>query len=143
MKVESSIVINHPLDEVFAFAGDFANDTQWFTPVVESTPTSDEPMGVGKTFKRAGRLMGMRMGEMAEVTEYEPGKKSCFKSTSGPIPNTNCRTFASEGAGTRVTIVLEATPGGFFKLMQPMLASAMNKAESNLATLKSLLEKKA
>jgi uncharacterized membrane protein len=142
MRVESSVLINRPLEEVFAFAGDFANDPQWLLPVIESMPTSNNPIGVGKTYKRTAKLMGMTMSETAEVTEYDPGKKSCFKSTSGPIPNTNCRTFASESSGTRVTLVLEATPTGFFKLMQPMLASTMNKAESNLAMLKRLLEAK-
>jgi uncharacterized membrane protein len=140
MKVEHTVVINRPVEEVFAYAGDFGNDAQWFVPVVESTPTSVGPMSVGKTFKRAAKLMGMGMSETAEVTEYEPNSKSCFKSTSGPVPNTNCRTFKSEGAGTRVTVELEATPTGFFKLMQPMLSSTMNKAESNLATLKTMLE---
>jgi uncharacterized protein YndB with AHSA1/START domain len=42
-KLESSVVINRPPEEVFAFVTDFENSTQWMAELVEGKKTSEGP----------------------------------------------------------------------------------------------------
>ena len=104
----SSIVINRPIEEVFAYMNDPANDTQWQSVVVESKVTSEGPVGVGTTGFNVIRFLGRKIEANYEITEHEQNKKSTIKSTSGPIPFTGTRTFESVEGGTRVTESIEA-----------------------------------
>jgi hypothetical protein len=48
---EESIVIRRPLDAVFRFVADTANDPRWHTTVVEGQRTSADRLGLGTTFE--------------------------------------------------------------------------------------------
>lgn len=101
-------------------------------------------MGVGTTFSGVVQLLGRRMESAHEVTEYEPNSKLAFKVTSGPVPMKAETSFESVARGTKVTIHAEVEPGGFFRLAEPIFArTAQRQYETNLATLKDLLEAQA
>jgi hypothetical protein len=46
-KIERSIVIGRPIDVVFRFVHDPANDASWQTTLIESTKVDESPVGVG------------------------------------------------------------------------------------------------
>lgn len=141
IRIEHSVVINRPIEEVFAFVTDIDKMSQWALELREAKKTSEGPVGVGTTFSGVVQLLGRRMENNHEVTEYEPNRKYSFKTTSGPVPMEAESTFESVAGGTRVTILAEAEPGGFFKLAEPIFArTAQRQYETNLATLKDLLE---
>jgi uncharacterized membrane protein len=75
MRVEESIVIDRPAEEVFGFLSVRANDPVWMASVTESEWLDPaEPMGVG----RRGRMVMQAIGRrefLDEVTEYEPGRR--------------------------------------------------------------------
>ena len=85
MRVEESIIIDRPAEEVFGFLSVRTNDPVWMASVTESEwldPAA--PMGVG----RRGRMVMQAMGRrefLDEVTEYEPGRRIAHRSVAGPM----------------------------------------------------------
>ena len=57
-KFESSITINRPVEEVFAFAVDTAHAAKWQEGVIEATTTSSGAVGVGTTYRYVVQAMG-------------------------------------------------------------------------------------
>ena len=143
-KVEASVVINRPVDEVFAYMADVRNWSQWNSGMLEGEQTSEGPMGVGTTFRGVNQFMGRRMEWTSEVSEYEPNRKMGQKITSGPMSIEQSLTFEPVEGGTRFTLVGEGETGGFFKLAEPIVNRTMQRQmEGNLANLKDILEAQA
>ena len=143
-RVESSIVINRPPEEVFAFLSDKDNDPLWQSGVVEASKTSEGPWAVGSTGRNVNRFLGRQIESTWEITEYELNKKVSFKSTSGPMPYQGSWTLEPVENGTRYTVVFYAEIGGLFKLAEPLvLGMAKRQMETDLGNVKDLLEAQA
>lgn len=140
--VDKSIFINQPVEKVFAFISDPANDKEWQDGVISSEKTSDGPIGVGTTMRLVQKFMGREMDNTAQVTVYEPPNKMCFKTTSGPIQFEACTTCVAQDGGTQLMLHAEGEPGGFFKVAGPLVKGQLEKTlESDLKNLKEVLEK--
>ncbi len=141
INVESSIVINRPLEEVFAFLSDLENNLKWRSSQIEAKKTSEGPIGVGTTYRMVNNVLGRRVEDETEVTEYEPNRKFTCIGKLGSRPLEARQIFEPVEGGTRVTFVLKAEPGGFFKLAEPLVASmGRRRAEADIAILKDLME---
>jgi len=141
MKIETSIVINRPLEEVFAVLSNIENNPKWSSAFLEAKKTSAGPIGVGTTWRVVQKALGQRIEGEAEVTEYEPNRKCALKSRSGPIPAKIRQTFEPVEGSTRVSVVFEAEPGGFFKLAEPLVMSMLKRTlETDFANVKDLME---
>ncbi len=139
--VESSVVINRPVEEVFTYVADPNNIAQWAGPVVEARQTSEGPVGLGTTSTRVTQFLGRTMEATYEIIEYEPNSYYKDKMTSGPVPISSRMSFESVDEGTKVTIAGEIEASGFFKLAEPILARmAKRQVETDVQTLKDLLE---
>lgn len=142
--IEASVVINRPIEEVFAFVTDFKKMPLWMSDLVEAKQTSDSPVGVGTTASAVANPLGRRIENTQEVTEYEPNRKFAFKSTSGPVASKDNYTFDSVAGGTKITRMAEAEMTGFFRLAKPLATRMLNRQfETNFANLKDLLEAQA
>jgi uncharacterized membrane protein len=63
VQFENSITIDRPVDEVFAYVADVANDPAWHTDVVEGRKVSDGPIGIGSRLQiRIKPFMGVSEG---------------------------------------------------------------------------------
>jgi uncharacterized protein YndB with AHSA1/START domain len=143
-KLESSVVINRPLEEVFAFVTNPEKMTQWMAELVEVKQTSEGSVGVGTTFSAVAKPLGRRAESTQEVVEYEPNGKFAIKSASGPVASQDEYTFESVAGDTKLTRVVEAEMGGFFKLAEPLVVRMMRRQfKTNFANLKDLLEAQA
>lgn len=141
IKVETNVVINRPIGEVFAFVTNPANGSRYQSGVQESKQTSEGPIGVGTTYHEVRQFLGRRIVSDNEVTEYEPNRQWSFKSTSGPLPVEGSYTFESTEGGTSVTMSGQAEAGSFFKLADPIVNRMVRRQlEADSANLKDLLE---
>jgi uncharacterized protein YndB with AHSA1/START domain len=139
--LETSIVINRPIEEVFAFVSNPENYPKWFSASREVQITSDGPTGVGTTFRTVVTFLGRRIEGEIEFTAYEPNRSYAEKVKSGPFPVENRVTFERVEGGTRVTTSQVAEPGGFFKLAEPLLMRMIKRQfEADGANLKDLME---
>ena len=143
-RLMTSVVINRPIEEVFAFMTDFENMSQWMSELVEAKQTSEGPVGVGTTASAVATPLGRRAESTQEVAEYEPNSTFAWKSTSGPVASEDSYRFESVEGGTKVTRVVEAEMAGFFRLAEPLVVRMMRRQfEANFANLKDLLEAQA
>jgi len=143
--VSQSVVINQPVENVFAFFADTNNITKWQTSIIESRATPEGPAQPGTKVTDVRTFLGRKMESTYEFTDVEPNKRIALRSISGPFPYQGTMNFESEGGtATRVTFDAEIEPKGFFKLAEGMLAGTMKKeTETQLATAKQLLESQA
>ena len=143
-KIETSIVINRPVEEVFAVVTNVENNPKWSSAFIEAKKTSAGPIGVGTTWRIVGKLFGQRIETEQECTEYGPNRKFAQKSKAGPIPVQTQQTFEPVEGGTRVSIDGTIEPGGFFKLAEPLFANMIKRTvEADFANLKDLMEARA
>lgn len=139
----ASVTVNRPPEEVFRFMADNQNALQWQSGLLEARVTNDV-VGIGRTWVDVVQFLGRRVEIASELVEYSPERVLGFKSTSGPIPLEGRYAFEPDGEGTKVTFTLQGEAGGFFKLAEPIVArSTQRQWETNLATLKDLLEQQA
>jgi len=110
VKFEVSIVINRPLEEVFAFLSNLENNLKWRPGQIEAKKTSAGPIGVGTTYRTINNVLGLRIEGEAEVTEYVPNRQYTSKSKSGYFPFVARRIFEPVEEGTRVSFVFEGEP---------------------------------
>ncbi len=140
VRAELSVTIKRPIEEVFAAMSDASKNAQWVSGVSETTKTSDGPIGVGTTYHSVGRFLGHRMESDITYTEFEPNRSYAFETTT-PFPVTATFTYESVADGTRVVQDVEAEPGGFFKLVGPLLvAAAKRQFQNDLDNLRDLME---
>jgi hypothetical protein len=141
IKIEHSIVINRPVAEVFAFVTDPANNAKWQEGLVESRMISSGPMEAGAQVTDVRKFLGRDMESKLEVTVFEPNKRFVQKVTSGPIPFELIQTFDPSVNGTKLTVLIQGEPGGFFKLAAGMVQKQLeSQLQGDAERLKKVLE---
>jgi uncharacterized protein YndB with AHSA1/START domain len=141
IKAERSIVINRPVDEVFAYVGDQTNTPQWQVGLAEVRPMTDGPPGVGTRYAFVRKFMGRRMEATNEYVAYEPGRRIAFKTTSGPVALEASYLFESAAGGTKLTSRIEMQPAGLLRLVEPLMARNLRQGmKVSFVQLKDLLE---
>ena len=140
-RAEASLVINCPINKVFAYLADIPRGTEWQSELLEVHLTSNGPVGIGTTLKEVRRLLGRNLETAFTVTDYEPDFRLGFKSTSGPIPMRAYYTLDGKGDGTKVTLTVEAELTGVFKMAEPLVVNnAKRQMDADIASLKGILE---
>ena len=145
-RVQASVVISRPVEEVFEFVTNPENDPQWQSAILEAERTSVGPMGVGTTEQGVAKVVGKRIDWTAEVTEYEANRKVKYEVTGGPLSAEQTVTFEPVEGGTKFTLVLELEQemGGFIRLAEPIVTRMIQRdIETDLANLKDILEAEA
>jgi len=143
-RVEASVVINRPVEEVFAYVDDEGNAPKWESYILEAEQTSEGPKGVGTTLRGVGQLLGQRIEFTAEITDYEPNRRVTEKISGGPISLEQTLTFEPVEGGTRLTIVGEGETGGSLSMAERIVIRMFQRdVGANLAKLKDILEAEA
>jgi len=141
MRVEESVEINRPVEEVYDYVANPENLPEWAGTVIETRQDTPGPLLKGSTFTTVGKFLGRRFETPFEVTAHEHNRRHSHKSTGGPIPQEWILTFEETAGGTRVTELVEGEPGGFFGLAGPLLERVGRRQfRADLENLKDLLE---
>ena len=143
ISINLSTLISRPIWEVFDFITAPENNQLWQYGSLESVQVSAGDLQVGTIFSSFGHFLGRRIQSNFEVTEFEANKSYGFETISGPIQLQTSYSFESVDSGTTVIVSSLINPGGFFKLVDPIVASAAKKQfKENLEKLKEILEAK-
>ncbi len=141
MRIEESVEINRPLDEVYEYVANPENLPEWAGTAIEIRKETPGPLQEGSTFTAVAKFLGRRIETPFEVTAHEFPRLHSHKSTGGPFPAEWTLTFEEVAGGTRYTQVSEGEPGGFFGLVGPLLERvARRQLRTDLENLKDLLE---
>jgi hypothetical protein len=140
--VSTSIEIDRPAADVFAFVAEFPNNPRWQRGQRSCRWTSEPPLRVGSTYDQHARFLGRDMVNSFRVLEHEDGRRVRFASTSGTFPLTITRTVEPLGPSrARFTEHVTGEPGGFFRIAEPLLRALVRRSIArDFPRLKSLLE---
>src|SRR5512141_502659 len=135
--VETSININKPVEQVFAYLTDVQNQKA-LNPMITEVVT-DGNMTVGSRYKIKMTVMGRPFESDNEIVALEPNKVFGVKTLAAPpaSPVTNTYTLEPEGAGTKLRLAMDAAVmPGTEGMVVPQLRAGL---ETALAALKKQL----
>jgi hypothetical protein len=115
-----SAVIERPIDEVFAFLADGANDPKFSPRVEQIRRTTDGPIGVGTVFESTVKDAGMKSSRKFELTVFEAPTKIRWSERSKnavTVPEGGYDLEAVSETQTKVTIHNTLEGHGFGKLI--------------------------
>jgi hypothetical protein len=141
--VLTEIVIDRPRERVAAYAGDPSNAPEWYVNIKSVEWKTPPPLAVGSRVAFVARFLGRRLAYTYDFVEWVPGVKLVMRTAEGPFPMETTYTWESAGEGrTRMTLRNRGEPAGFSKIVAPLMAAAMRRAnQKDLARLKALLER--
>lgn len=143
-KFEINLVINRPIEEVFAFISNPENQPRWRAATLEIKRVSSEPLDVGSTVRGRFTFLGRPFEGNLEIIARQPHRSYATRLVEGPFPLEAHYTLEPTESGTRLTLVIEGQPGGFFKLAETLVVSMAKRSyESDLHNLKEMLEAQA
>lgn len=141
ISINLNTLILRPVWEVFDFIANPENNSQWQYGSLGSVKLSAGDMQVGTVFSSFGHFMGQRIQSDFEVTEFETNESYGFETISGPIQLQASYSFEALDRSTNVIVSSLINPGGFFKMVDPIVARVAKKQfKENLTTLKEVLE---
>ncbi len=136
-KIERTITIHRPVEEVFAYLCDVRQGPSYISGQREAHKTSSGPMGIGTTFATSGKFP--RRGARYEVVDYELNQRLAWKAVSGARTTTTWG-FQPSGPSTRVTFTRVANAHGLSRLAESLLQGLANgQVDQDLGALKELL----
>jgi uncharacterized protein YndB with AHSA1/START domain len=140
---KATVVINRPIEDVFAFLADGENDPKFSPRVLEMTKTTPGPPAVGTRFASTVKDAGMKTKREFEYTEFAPPTRIRWAERSKNIVTATEGGYdlAPERGGTRVTIYNVLEGHGLGKLIAPLaLRSARKGADDFGRAIKAAVE---
>ena len=139
-KIEASVYINRPPQEVFDYVTNPANNVQWMSGTESAAWTSDGQPGIGSTYIGVFNFLGRKLEGEVEVTGWTPPDSWSFKTTR-PISAKTTTSFEAQGSGTLVTQISQIDIGGFFQMAEGLVGKQLERMyETSNAALKLMLE---
>ena len=135
-----TVVINRPIEDVFAFFTTHSNDKSWRPHVKEISDGG--PAGVGAHIHQVVKGPGGRgIPADVEVTGYDPPTRYAFVAVAGPVRPAGEFRFRSLEGRTEVTLSLRASLTGLKNLvLNKSVQAAIDSEVGGLQTAKRLLE---
>jgi uncharacterized protein YndB with AHSA1/START domain len=123
----TSVHIERPVDDVFAYVADPRNFPAWNSAVEDVSPAG------GNRYVMRRQLPGGPATNELEITASEPPALFAIRTTSGPTPFSYRYEFEPADGGTLVTLVGEVE-------LPRLLARLLRRGvDANLATLRAIL----
>ena len=141
--MESTVIVERPVEEVFGFVLDLTNLPSTDPSVRSVEKTSEGPIEAGTTFlmRQEAPPLGKVREATVRYTAVEPDRNIEFEAMVGPIAPTARLTFEQADGGTKVTFRGEPNPVGPLKVISPLISyQGQRMWERRLAYLKSTLE---
>ena len=142
--VQTEIVIDRRREQVAAYAGDPSNAPEWYVNIKSVEWKTPPPLVVGSRLAFVAHFLGKKLAYVYEIVEMTPGARLVMRTADGPFPMETAYTWEDAGDGkTRMSLRNRGQPRGFSKVVAPMMAAAMRRANrKDLTRLKSLLEQR-
>jgi uncharacterized protein YndB with AHSA1/START domain len=140
----ASVVIDRPIEEVFAFLADGENDPKFSPRVQQIRKTTDGPPGAGTRYASTVKDAGMTTQREFELTEFEQPNRIRWAERSKNMVTApeGGYDLAPAGEGkTELTFFNVLEGHGFGKLVAPLaLRSARKGADDFARSIKAAVE---
>jgi uncharacterized membrane protein len=143
LRVEHSVFINLPAEEIFAYISNLENIASWSGAITFAKKISSEENLIGSTVRYTLSFFGRSFEATYEVVECIPGRNLTFKSISSIAPSLvcyQCKPVEDLGTNFSVEQTIHFT-GGFLGLDEHEVKNAIrHQAVVDLRNLKDILE---
>ena len=140
--VSTEIDIARPRADVAAYAADPDKATSWYVKIKSVEWKTPKPLQVGSRLAFVAQFLGRTLEYTYEVKEMVAGERFVMATAQGPFPMETTYTWVdTPSGGTTMTLRNRGEPAGFSKLVAPVMATAMRRANTkDLQQLKKILE---
>jgi uncharacterized membrane protein len=138
---ETSVRVERPIDEVFAFVSDPTQFPLWNSAVQAVKATSGEPGEPGSTYSMERELPTGRAENELEVAARRYPSEFGIRTTRGPTPFVYTYRFAADGDDTIIRLDARVELAGVEAVLGPLAGRGIRRGvDANLAHLKRILE---
>jgi hypothetical protein len=140
--VSTQIDIARPRADVAAYASDPDNATAWYVKIKSVEWKTPKPVQDGSKLAFVAQFLGRTLEYTYEVKAMVVGERFVMATAQGPFPMETTYSWEdTSSGGTRMTLRNRGEPAGFSKLVAPIMAIAMQRANAkDLQRLKRILE---
>ncbi len=140
--LSSTIVINKPVDKVFAYVIAVENHTAWQAGIKAAKVTPAGPIAVGSTYSYTTEVMGRKYESQMQVSAFELNKKWAVKTIGVPRSVETVYLFEAAGNGTKLTLSMDVPAGAYPAAAEGAIKQQMQKTlEDQGKRIKQLVEK--
>ena len=143
-KLQTSVFIKRPLQDVFDFLSNPTNVPQWQSGIEFAEWISPGKPSVGSTYKQVIRFLGQTSESVFEITAWGPPNRYSYKAGKLPFPVDHIEalfSLAPKENGTQVICDAQIETVGAFKFIEQSIGKqAEMKDRINLDTAKRVLE---
>jgi len=137
MEMNGTVMINRPVDTVFAYLNDVSNDVHWRTGVTASGMRSGQSL-------EPGSIGYSRVGDEDfewRVLSYTAGESVDWELLNGPFKGRGGYRLMPVDNGTQFTLVAEIEPTGMYNLLGPLFAwMGRRRNQADVEKLRDILE---
>jgi uncharacterized protein YndB with AHSA1/START domain len=138
---KTTVGIERPIEEVFAYVSDPANFPSWNSAVRDVRATSTGANGTGSTYAMKRQLPTGPATNQLEIVAHEQPREFAIRTTAGPTPFLYRYGFGVENGKTILQLDLQVELDGVAALMPQLARLGIKRGvDDNLAKLKLLLE---
>jgi uncharacterized protein YndB with AHSA1/START domain len=142
VRIELTVAIARPLQEVFDYLSDVERLPEWQQSALAAR--SEAPLAEGVRIEERRRVLGREIENELEVTAYEPPRRLTLRALRGPVRFTVDHELVADGGSTLLHVNARGGSGRFMKLAEPLLArTAEDEMRKDLDRLKEILESRA
>ena len=105
-RVEHSVIIDAPVDQVFDYAADYQRWSEWYEGVSDVRSTAAADKGDNARYAYRVRVMGLSVEVETEIRDFAQNRGWTGVATMG-IPHRTAWIFEPVGPATRFTHVVE------------------------------------
>ncbi len=142
LKSEVQIVVNKPMEQVFAYLADVSRHPEWATHKLTLRQTSPEPSGLNATFDSVGVQLCVPLKDKVKVSEYVPNESFAYDSYGDLGDYRHYFRLQPEGEGTRIRYGVIFLGGPLYKKLPayPIWVIVPRQLRRDLRRIKARLE---
>jgi uncharacterized membrane protein len=143
IRVERSLVINRPAEEVGRYVGEIERQTEW-TDMTQSRKLTDGALRPGTQAYAEVAMGPIKLGWTWEVIDFDPARGMSYRTISKSAlgMDGSLRLSPQGPTTTRVDAVVEVRTRGLLRLLEPLLRGEIARNEAGeFDRLKAVLER--
>lgn len=138
--LQRTVEVERPLEEVFAFVGDFGNAPRWDPGVADARRRTTGPIGVGTRYELWVRTGGRVLPMTYEIVTWEPPTRVVLHGRGSTVTSVDDIRFERAGSGTRIRYAADIRLRFPLRPLEPLLRGRFEAiADAAMAGLRRVL----
>lgn len=97
-KVDGSIIIRRPVQDVFSYATSAESHLRWVPGIRDAAFLDNEPLHPGSRWRVTVAFGGINVDAVNEVVDLVPDRRFAWRSVAGPVKSSGSYSFTPLGA---------------------------------------------